>query len=387
MLGPFVAHGNQDSSQTSLRKSGITRVSCSGVNPIDHRNTRPQSCFWAACARMTLEASSSISEKPKSDPAVTVAMPVRNAMPWLPEAIESLLRQTVDCFEILVVVDGGSDGSLDYLQNIGDSRLRVLEQPNSGVTTTLNRLLSETRTPWMIRQDADDVSYPQRIERLLSEIRKYPAAGLLYSMADYHPRELCAGRFRCSRGSPRELRSIVDAGYLLSICHSTVALNVETTMAVGGYRMDIHAEDADLWWRMARNYEIRFIPEALVGFRQNASSVSARNAEEQQLAGLYVQYLLLSEIWSLSAKPFPEVACALAGFLRPSSFAAKESLRRFNMHLAERRMVRGYAALARAALQSPSYLAGRLRDEFRRGGLFNGVPPKRFLERKEALWQ
>lgn len=336
---------------------------------------------------MTLEPSSSISGKPKNDPAVTVAMPVHNAMPWLPEAIESLLQQTVDCFEILIIVDGGSDASLDYLQSITDSRLRVLVQSNAGVTSTLNRLLRETRTPWMIRQDADDVSYPHRIDRLLGEIRKYPEAGLVYSMADYHPRERCAGRFRCSRGSPHELRSIVDAGYLLSICHSSVALNVEKTLAIGGYRMDIHAEDADLWWRVARSHEIRFIPEALAGFRQNASSISARNAEEQQLAGLYVQYLLLSEIWSLSAKPFPEVARTLAGFLRPSSFAAKESLRRFNMHLAERRIVRGYAALARAALQSPSYLAGRLRDEFRRKGLFNGVPPKCFLERKEDLWQ
>lgn len=314
-------------------------------------------------------------------------MPVHNAMPWLPEAIESLLQQTVDCFEILVIVDGGSDGSLDYLRNIRDSRLRVLVQSNTGVTSALNRLLRETRTPWMIRQDADDVSYPQRIERLFSEIRKYPDAGLIYSMADYHPRERCAGRFRCSRGSPRELRSIVDAGYLLSICHSSVALNVEKTLSIGGYRMNIHAEDADLWWRVARKFEIRFIPEALVGFRQNASSVSARNAEEQQLAGLYVQYLLLSEIWGLSAKPFPEVAHTLAAFLRHSSFAAKESLRRFNIHLAERRIARGYAALARAALQSPRYIAGRLRDEFRSSGLFNGVPPKRFLERKEALWQ
>ena len=313
-------------------------------------------------------------------------MPVCNGMPWLPEAMESLLRQTARDFEILVIVDGGLDESLAYLRSLHDPRLRVLEQANAGVTTTLNRLLRETRTPWMVRQDADDVSYPQRIERLQEEIRRHPDAGLIYSLADYHPRERCAGRFRCSRGTPGELRSIVERGYLLSICHSTVALHVEKTVAAGGYRMDIHAEDADLWWRMARRYPVHFIPEALVGFRQNAGSVSARNLDQQELAGLYVQYLLLSELWQLDAKPLEEVARVLAGLVRPSRLAAKELLRDFNMHLAERRFAKGGAALLRAVTASPGYVARRIHDEFRHAAIANGVPPRLFLERKEALW-
>lgn len=317
---------------------------------------------------------------------MTVAMPVCNAMPWLPEAVESLLQQTFADFELLVVVDGGSDGSREYLRGVRDERLRVLEQPNAGVTATLNRLLRETRTPWMIRQDADDVSYPRRIEKLMGAFRENPDAGLIYSLADYHPRERCAGRFRCSRGTPGELRSIVERGYLLSICHSTVAIHVEKAVAIGGYRMDIHAEDADLWWRIARKFEVRFIPEALVGFRQNGQSVSARHAREQQVAGLYVQYLLLSELWNLRPKDVGEVEPVLAGFLRSSCVAAKESLRRCNMHLAEGRVAQSAAALARAALQSPGYVARRMWDEFRRSGIANGVRPELFLQQKEALW-
>jgi hypothetical protein len=313
-------------------------------------------------------------------------MPVCNAMPWLPEAIESLLQQTTSAFEILVIVDGGSDESLGYLRGLRDPRLRVIEQPNVGVTATLNRLLRETRTAWMVRQDADDVSYPQRIEKLLKAIARFPDAGLIYSAANYHPRERCAGRFRCSRGSPEELRSIVEEGYLLSICHSTVALNVEKALATGGYRMDIHAEDADLWWRMARSFEIRFVPDVLVGFRQHAASVSSQHAEQQQIAGLYVQYLLLSELLDLRPRPLGEVSPALEELLRPSYLAAKEWLRRFNMHLAERHRLYGLGALARATWESPGYVWGRMRDEFRPRAVANGVTPRLFLERKEALW-
>jgi len=317
---------------------------------------------------------------------VTVGMPVCNGMPWLPEAMESLLGQTATDFAILAIVDGGTDGSAAYLRSVRDERLRVIEQPNAGVTATLNRLLAETRTPWMVRQDADDVSYPRRIEKLLEAMRRYPDAGVIYSLADYHPRERCAGRFRCSRGTPDELRSVVENGYLLSICHSTVALDVEKARAAGGYRMDIHAEDADLWWRMARNFEVRLIEEALVGFRQNASSVSTRHAEKQQLAGLYVQYLLLSELWGLEPRPLAEVARTLMEFLRPSCLKAKESLRRFNMHRAEQHTWRSLGALAQAMRQSPRYVLKRARDEFRHRTIANGVEPRLYLERKEALW-
>ena len=324
-----------------------------------------------------------------TEAGITVGMPVSNAMPWLPEAMESLLHQKADGFEILTIVDGGSDESAAYLRSLQRTcrgGLRVLEQAHAGVTATLNRLLEETRTPWLVRMDADDVAYPTRMERLRAAIEAHPDAGLIYSLADYHPRERCAGQFRCSRGTPEELRAIVESGYLLSICHPTVALNVDKARSAGGYRMDLHAEDADLWWRMARRYEIQFIPEALVGFRLNAGSVSSRYLEKQQLAAIYVQYLLLSELWGLRPRPLEEIAQQLLGFLRPSAIAAKESLRRYNMHLAQGRRMRSIAALAHAVCASPAYVLRRAADEFRHAAIANGVPPSLFLDRKEVLW-
>jgi glycosyltransferase involved in cell wall biosynthesis len=313
-------------------------------------------------------------------------MPVCNAMPYLAEAIESLLGQSITEFEILAVVDGGWDGSLEYLRSLRDPRLRVLTQPNRGVTATLNRMLREARTPWLVRQDADDVSYSRRMERLLEAIAAHPEAGLIYSLAEYHPRERCAGHFRCSRGTSEELRGMVEHGYLLSICHSTVALNVAEALEAGGYRMELHAEDADLWWRMARRGPIWCIPEALVGYRQSATSVSAQHAAEQELAGLYVQYLLLSELWGLAPRPLDQVAEALHAMMKPRGLRAKEGLRCWNMERAAGRRLRGAMALARAVCASPSYVLRRARDEFRRAGIANGAPPRWYWERKELLW-
>jgi glycosyltransferase involved in cell wall biosynthesis len=322
----------------------------------------------------------------RKEPLITVGMPVCNAMPWLTEAMESLLAQTSREFEILAIVDGGSDESLNFLLSIRDPRLRVIEQENAGVTATLNRLLQETQTPWMARQDADDVSYPGRIARLLRAIEETPGAGLIYSMADYHPRDRCKGRFRCSQGAPQQLTKMVRSGYLLSICHSTATLNVETARQLGGYRMDIHAEDADLWWRMGLHHEVHFIPESLVGFRQNSGSVSARNFETQQIAGLYVQYLLLSELWGRRPQPFAEVARVLRRFLRPAALRSKQSLRACNLHLAAGQPLRGAAAFVRAFIQSPRYVGRRMWDEFSHAAITNGVSPQLFLRKEEALW-
>jgi hypothetical protein len=317
---------------------------------------------------------------------ITVGMPVCDAMPWLREAMESLRAQSVRGFSILAIVDGGSDASAAYLRSLHLPQLRVIEQPHAGVTATLNRLLREARTPWLVRMDADDVSYPTRMETLLEAIARFPDSGLIYSLADYHPRERCAGQFRCSRGTVEELHSIVERGHLLSICHSTVALNVEKAVALGGYRMDLHAEDADLWWRMARRYDVRCIPQALVGFRQSESSVSSRHLESQQLAALYVQYLLLSDLWGLPPLPLGDVAPVLSGFVNPAAVRAKDWLRRCNMHLARREYLGGTVALGRSVCASPRYVARRVRDELRKTAIANGVAPRLFWERKEMLW-
>jgi glycosyltransferase involved in cell wall biosynthesis len=324
----------------------------------------------------------------ESSALVTVGLPVYNAMPYLPEAVESLLEQSTSCFEILAIVDGATDDCLKYLNSIHDSRLRVVTQRHSGLTLTLNRMLRECRTPWLVRQDADDVSHPGRIERLITEIRAFPDAGMCYSFADYHPRERTVGTFRCSRGSPVELRRIVHSGYLLSICHPTVALNVDKTLALGGYRIGLHNEDCDLWWRMALEYDIRCIPEALVGFRQSNSSVSARNLADQFVAGVYIQYLLLSHLWKRTALPIAEIRKHLESLLPNGNFLAKERLRSFNISLAEGKFFSAIAAFRQSVFASPRYVLERLCDEFLSSRcVANGIQPRLFLERKEVFWR
>ena len=320
-------------------------------------------------------------------PLLTIGLPVYNSMPYLREAVESLFAQTVSNFKILAIVRNCPDGSLEYLNSLRDSRLRIIQESKPGLTYALNRMLREIDTPWLVRQDTDDVSYPTRVERVLEHINRFPNAGMFYSLADYHPKDQCLGQFRCSRGSPKELRQLVESGYLLSFCHPTVVLNKDKTLAIGAYRENLHVEDADLWWRMALVHQIRIIPTALVGYRQNSSSLTAHNLVRQHVEGLYIQYCLLSHLWSLPAMPFEQVKEGLGSFVRMEELNAKEHLRSMNMFLSERKHLSAASAALRCWKASPRFFLRRVLDEFHLSGMIcNGVDPKLYLQRKQDFW-
>jgi hypothetical protein len=174
----------------------------------------------------------------------------------------------------------------------------------------------------------------------------------------------------------------------LAFCHPTVVLNVQKTLAIGAYNESLHEEDTDLWWRMAMRYDIQFIPEVLVGYRQHPNSLSTRNLVRSHIEGLYDQYLLLSHLNSWQPQPLESVRDLLTSFASQSELSAKEKLRSVNMNLSQRR----YAAAARAALEafatSPKYFLRRLLYETHPGRrpVAYGVDPLWYMRRKAEFW-
>jgi hypothetical protein len=318
---------------------------------------------------------------------LTVGIPVFNAMPYLRESIESILRQTYSNFVILAINDGSTDGSLEYLKSIRDPRLRVYNQSNRGLTATLNRMLREADTPWLVRFDADDVAYPDRLARTIEHTERYADAGMFYSLADYYPAQ-SIGQFRSTKGSPRQITELVRSGYLPSICHPTVTLNVDKTRRLGGYRFDLHVEDIDLWWRMALNHDIRLIPEVTVGFRQNAQSVSSANLEVQALNTLYVQYLLLSHLWDRAPLRYEEAREPLSRLHSRHRLKFKAHSRASNMEFGRGNTFSGLWEAGRALVASPTHFTERLFDEFMPNRLVSlGEPAARFARFESVLWR
>ena len=317
---------------------------------------------------------------------LTVGMPVFNAMPYLPESLESILRQSYKDFEILVINDGSNDGSREYLQSVRDPRLRIINQKNKGVTATLNRMLAEIKTPWLARHDADDLAYPHRMARVMEYIRAYPDAGMFYSLAKFQPKS-CFGRFRTTKGSPSEIRELVVSGYLPIVCHPTVVLNAARTRALGGYRFNLHVEDIDLWWRMALCYDIQMIPEVTVGFRQNIQGITSSNLRNQILNTLYIQYLLLSHLWKQDPLPYERTREPLFHLLNSRKLSFRAHMRAFNIHLGAGDPYKAFRELGRAVTASPAAFLGRVLDEFAGERVIAlGEPPARFAAYADFFW-
>ena len=321
-------------------------------------------------------------------PLLTVGLPVRNAMPYLRQTIESLLNQTSREFKILAIVGDCQDGSIEYLASVKDERLRVIVDKETRLIPTLNRILREIDTPWLMRQDADDVSYPRRIERTLEFIAKFPDAGMFYSIAEYYPPERSLGVFRASRGTPADLKAIVQNGYLLSFCHSAVTLNVQKTLEVGGYSESLsHAEDADLWWRIALAYDIEIIQEVLVGYRQHEGQATTQAVRQNFIDLLYVQYLLLSRLRNRAPLTKEEVRPNLERFVTARQVTAKLKLRQVNIRAANHDLLGAVTSGIGALSASPKLVWDRICDEIlRKRVILNGINPGIFEKDKSRFW-
>lgn len=109
---------------------------------------------------------------------ISVLMPVRDAAPWLPEALASLAAQTEESWELLAVDDGSRDGSRALLRRWAekDARVRVLETvpERRGIVAALNAGLAAAAAPLLARMDADDVSHPQRLAMQAAVLARKP---------------------------------------------------------------------------------------------------------------------------------------------------------------------------------------------------------------------
>lgn len=115
-------------------------------------------------------------------PLVTVLMSVHDDLRYLPAAVDSILGQTFDDFEFLVLDDGSVDGSGDYLMRLADPRVRVVSNgENLGLTRSLNRGLDQAEGLYLARMDADDVAEPGRLARQVDFLDANPRVGIVGS--------------------------------------------------------------------------------------------------------------------------------------------------------------------------------------------------------------
>lgn len=212
---------------------------------------------------------------------LTITLPVYNGMSYLKDAVESVFYQSYEDFRFLVIDDGSTDGSADYLNSLRDHRLRVIVRENRGLGATLNQLFAESETEYVARMDADDVCSPIRAERMLAFLERNKDV----VMAGSDQAFLVGNSTMKAAPRPTEHDSIkkqlLDKRF--GILHPTIIVRRDAWKKVGGYRVAGAGEDLDFILRLCDLGRVANVPEVLYYYRLHDSSISSRKRREINL--------------------------------------------------------------------------------------------------------
>ncbi|MFH2107718.1 MAG: glycosyltransferase [Chrysiogenia bacterium] len=218
-----------------------------------------------------------------SDRLLTVLMAVRNDEKYIEKATRSILTQTHADFEFLIVDDCSRDTSLNIIERMSDSRIRIeRNQRPMGLTRSLNRGLALSDSQFIARMDADDYAYPNRLEKQLDYLIRNPACGLVGSWyREIDEKERPVSEVRTPKTNA-EIKAALRKGN--AFAHSSVMYPRHCIEKVNGYREFFEfSQDYDLFLRLAAKFEVHNIPETLLDWRIRLDSVSVRYKVLQDL--------------------------------------------------------------------------------------------------------
>ena len=205
---------------------------------------------------------------------VTILMTVHNGLPYIQDAVESVLLQTLTDFSFLIVDDASTDGTAAYLSSLDDPRIRVEILPeNAGQTKALNIGLELIDTPYVARLDADDVCMPGRLWRQMNFLDAHPLVALVGAAVEQIDEE---GSHIGLTSFPEEHQEIVSLFPLGNqLAHSAVMFRLDAVKKVGGYPSDYaYVQDFALWIRLAREFQLANLPAVLVQLRTHTAQIT-----------------------------------------------------------------------------------------------------------------
>lgn len=220
-----------------------------------------------------------MSEGARAGETVSAVIPLYNKEREIERAVRSVLGQTCPPGELIVVDDGSTDRGASVVQGIGDSRVRLVSQPNGGVSSARNRGVAEARGGVVAFLDADDEWLPGFVETILSLRARHPDAGFWATAFD-----LVSGprgervRLRWS-GVPRDPAGGLVADFFRSSMKvplasaSSFAMSKAVFGALGGFPAGVAlGEDMALWVRAALAHPVAFSPSVQALYHKDASN-------------------------------------------------------------------------------------------------------------------
>ncbi|MBI5668680.1 MAG: glycosyltransferase family 2 protein [Chloroflexi bacterium] len=231
-------------------------------------------------------------------PRVSVVMPVYNAERYLREAVTSVLNQTFDDFEFIIVDDCSKDGSWVILQEYAarDPRIRLLRNAgNLGEAGARNAGVQQARAEYVAAMDADDILFPDRLALQVQYLDSHPEVGLVAGAAR---RVDAQGQFLSVWNTPTE-HKVICARLVFNnpLPHPTVTMRRALLEQLGWYP-PVFTTDYALWWRFAQVSRLAALPQCLALIRISTAPdrISSGQAPRQLVGSQEMSLQIAQEI-------------------------------------------------------------------------------------------
>ncbi|MDP9052698.1 MAG: glycosyltransferase [Acidobacteriota bacterium] len=200
-------------------------------------------------------------------------MPVLNARPFLSESIGSILSQSFRNFELIVVDNGSTDGSMEFAASLPDPRIRVISEARPGTAHAINAGIAASTAPMLAVLDADDIAAPERLFLQYSFMRENPDTILLGAGFSFIiGKEIVPVAPPLVRHS--EIRQSLLQGFAPISAGSSMFRAAEAK-SIGGHCLNGPAHDVDFFLRMSEIGKCRNLPVTLHYYRMHSGSSTA----------------------------------------------------------------------------------------------------------------
>ncbi|MFT6472615.1 MAG: glycosyltransferase involved in cell wall biosynthesis [Qipengyuania sp.] len=290
---------------------------------------------------------------------MSVVMPVYNVEAYIAEAIESVLDQTFEDFELIVVDDGGQDGSMDLARSFDDPRIRIVSQENRGLAGARNTGIAEAQAPYIALLDPDDRWHEDKLKLHFDHLQANPHIGVSYAgsrMIDEHGAVISAAM--------RPKLTDVAAGDILcrnpiGNCSAPVLRRTALDRAAFPHPQERtrtcwfdesfrQSEDIELWVRLASLHEVSF--EGIEGLLTDCRIIGRALS-----ANVVKQYLSWSRMLDIARDNAPELVAEHGDAARAYQlrYLARRSVQLGNADLANDLISRAASLAPRIFLEEP----------------------------------
>lgn len=207
-------------------------------------------------------------------PKVSVVIPAYNAMTYLPQTLDSVLRQTFTDFEVLIINDGSTDNIIQWASEITAPRVKLISQENQGLPGARNTGIAHAQGEYIAFLDADDLWEPTKLDKQIHCFQENPNAGVVYTwslLIDEYGKP--TGRIFASQAEGKIWRQLLETDVISNGSSATVRRDCFEVVGLFD-RTLTSAEDLDMWLRIAAHYSFVVVKEPLTLYRQYSSSMS-----------------------------------------------------------------------------------------------------------------